>query len=344
MAESQNDEFGRRMIYPTNTHPNRAKPFLLGKGDWAERRYNDVGDWNDMPISNDVNGDFIVTLDTSGHKGRMPVLGMRFDQYPFDDEGNHRLIHVVKDQSILRKRGFMSGSISDWKNVEITMYWRVQRTVGDPNAYKAMGFSARGGPHHSEGGLFGISPCWGTALYVALNIKGEPIVAKELGHGPVAGIRIGSVFGGNIMNKWVGMKGVFYNKANGNPYIELWLDRQANNNWELVLSYEDTGRWFVVDNNGNFVNNDCGGVRGEAITWGGPGVIFKLDRITLVEMKWASVREILPPEGWPVRYLLNARKGYTDFSMRALAQEYRLIEPISLRKLTELESELYPFD
>jgi hypothetical protein len=333
------DEFGIRKIYPTNTHPNRAKPWLLGKGDWAKRRYNGVGDWNDMPISTDADGNFIVTLDTSGHKGRMPVLSLRLDRFP-RDENNSPIVHAVKNQSKLRKRGFMSGSKSDWKNVEMTMYWRVRDTVHDPDVYKAMAFSARGGPHHSEGGIFRLSRCWGTALYVALTFEGQPIVTKELGHGREAdGIRIGSVTGRNIMNKWIGMKGVFYTKANGNPYIELWIDKNAHNDWELVLSKEDDGSWFLSQG----VSNDCGGERNEKITWGGPGVIFKLDRITVVDMKWTSVREIVPPEGWPLRYLLNARNVPSPFSMRSLADEYGLTAPISLRRLTQLEAEKYPF-
>jgi len=44
MAETMVDEFGIRKIYPTNIHPNRAKPWLLGKGDWLKRRYNGVDD------------------------------------------------------------------------------------------------------------------------------------------------------------------------------------------------------------------------------------------------------------------------------------------------------------
>ena len=101
------DEFGIKKIYPTNTHPNRAKPCLLGKDDWAKRRYNGIGDCNDMPISTDADGNFIITLDTDDTKGRMPVLSLRIDQYPSDDVGVP-IIHKVRDQSVLRKRGYMS--------------------------------------------------------------------------------------------------------------------------------------------------------------------------------------------------------------------------------------------
>ena len=45
------------------------------------------------------------------------------------------------------------------------------------------------------------------------------------------------------MKRWIGMKGIFYNKSNGNVKIELWLDKDANNVWgeNPILEYEDQG-------------------------------------------------------------------------------------------------------
>lgn len=340
MAEAVNDIFGIRKIYPTNIHPNRAKTCLLGKGDWRRRRYNGIGDWNDMPTSTDADGNFIITLVTSGRKGRMPVLSLRRDQYPRDND-DHSIIHKVKNQNLLRKRGFMGSTKHDWKNVEMTMYFRVRRTVEDTEANKTMAFSARGGPHHSNGGLFRLSRCWGTALYVGLRVRvGTAYIKKELGHGYyTGGIESSGIVTGDLLNVWIGMKGIFYTKANGNPKIELWLDRQINNNWELILEYEDVGGWFLPPGK----NNKCKGERNEKITWGGPGVIFKLDGLNVVDMKWASVREIVPPEGWPLRYLLHARDVPSPFSMRSLVEEFGLRVPISLRQLTQLEAERFPF-
>lgn len=344
MAESINDPFGRRKIYPTNTHPNRAKPWLLGKGDWHDRRYDHWfdGNWDDYDLSTE-NNYVIINFHNDpifggGGKGRFPVLALRENQY-LDQDGNSTL-HNVRDQSRLRKRGFM-GTKNDWKNVEVTMYWRVNGIVNTQKVYKAMAFSVRGGPHHSDGGFFGISPCYGTALYVALTFDGEAILDKELRHGSyTSGARTGgSVTGGNIRDRWIGMKGIFYTKANGNPYVEVWLDKNVNNNWEQIISKEDDGTWFLTDG----AINDCSGQRNEKLTWGGPGVIFKLDRLTRVDMKWGSIRELIPPEGWPLKYLLRAREVSFPVSMRSLAAEYGLATPISIRELTEREAERYPF-
>jgi hypothetical protein len=79
MAESMVDEFGVRKIHRTNTHPNRAKPWLLGKGDWERRRYGTGwGNWTNHSMSTE-GGD--VTIEHDGDegilnrsKGRYPVL------------------------------------------------------------------------------------------------------------------------------------------------------------------------------------------------------------------------------------------------------------------------------
>jgi hypothetical protein len=330
MVDSKTDEFKVRKIYPTNTHPNRAKPWFLGKENWRERRITSDSEWSDYSPYWDFDHNLVLEF-AGGQFNRFPALALESSYY--DN------VFPTWDQSVLRKKGFMSTK-QDWKNVEITLYWRIRDVTDGSNLFRAMAFSVRGGPSHSNNGH-----CYGTAIYVQLSFEGVPYITKELGHDNYAeGVSSGiSATGGELKDRWIGMKGVFYNKANGNPYIELWLDKNANNDWELVLSKEDSGRWFIVDKNGNIKKNDCGGISDETITWGGPGVIFKLNYLTRVDIKYASIREILPPEGWPLRYLLNARKGFIDFSMRDLAQEHGLIAPISLRELTEREAELYPF-
>jgi len=188
------------------------------------------------------------------------------------------------------------GTLNDWKNVEITMYWKVVDTVDDPDASKLMAFSVRGGPHHSDAFLVGV-PCWGTALYVAISLTsglGIGKIEKELGHPDYSVPIFAEENIGDIRDRWIGMKGIFYTKVNGNPFIELWLDKNVDNNWERVLTKEDDEGWVLPEGE---VNN-CHGERNEKITWGGPGVIFKLADLRIVDMKWASVREIIPPDGF----------------------------------------------
>jgi hypothetical protein len=328
------DVFGIREIYPTNRHPNRAKPWVMGKDDWLERRYNGWGDWDNwstLQVDNYVMLAFTnygSILHPEPGKGRFPVLALRFLDY-YDDTS---YVSYVTDQKTLAKRGFMATK-QDWKNVEITMYFRIGAQKID-DTFAAMAFSVRGGPHHSD-------DCTGTALYVQISFEGVVHITKELGKSTyVAEDKNSGESVAQPFEHWIGMKGVFYTKANGNPYIELWIDKDPVNNlndWKLIIPKEDCGGWLLE------ANNDCGGANDEKITWGGPGVIFKIAHLPVVAMKWGTIREILPPEGWPVRYLLNARGVSPPYSMRSLSQEYGLTPPTSMRELTELEAERYPF-
>ena len=90
------------------------------------------------------------------------------------------------------------------------------------------------------------------------------------------------------------MKGIFYNMNKGNVKIELWLDKDANNDWgaKPVLEFEDNGGNWKIDKN---KNNECKGSKTERITWGGPVVIFRWDNLMDVDIKKVSVREIIVP-------------------------------------------------
>jgi hypothetical protein len=343
------DPFSTREIYPTNTHPNRAKPWYMGKGDWLERRYNGIGDWNDAPI-NPGNG-YVVINFHGGDKGRFPVLALRYDQYPTVGPGPVHIIVSQTNQSKLRKRGFM-GTIQDWKNVEMTLYFRVVADTTD--SWKAMQFGVRGGPHHSDS-LFGVSPCWGTALYVALTFQTDSYayLKKELGHPHYTDELKNKVTNANRHNRWIGMKGIFYTKANGNPYIELWLDLDNNNNWgeKPFLEIEDSGGFYLAedpDHDGyrmeydpvrdtyvQVYGNTCGGKTNEQITWGGPGVIFKLDNLGKVDMKWGSVREIIPKDGFSLKLFLNSKDFAPPVSLRSVAEHYGITAPISVNDLIQ---------
>jgi len=247
MTDIMVDDFGVRKIYPTNTHANRAKPWFMGKDNWLERKYNGVGDWNDCPISTDNNGDTVIKFRTTGDKGRLPVLAIPMEDYPTYTTDSGPVVVSRTDQSYLRKRGFM-GTKNDWKNLEVTLYWKTYATYDRPAGNNGMGFSVRGGPHHSDTFIVGV-PCEGTALYVAVNHAGEATIEKELRHPKYSKKVFKQCFdvSRDLMGKWIGMKGIFYTKANGNPYIEFWFDRNADNNWELLLFHEDTKRWFLKE-------------------------------------------------------------------------------------------------
>ena len=101
------DVFGVKMIHPTNTHPDRARPWFLGAGDWNDRRYNGTGDWNDCPFENQVIN--FGRLDDPENnilgprKGRLPVLALPGSEYPVDNITETVIIVSDTNQSRLRK-------------------------------------------------------------------------------------------------------------------------------------------------------------------------------------------------------------------------------------------------
>jgi hypothetical protein len=272
MASASVDEFGIRKIYPTNSSSDRPQAWLLGIGDWEAR----APGWEGSRSLTDG----FLQLNVKKNDGQI--------RYNVRSIPNTSSI-TEKNQKKLRTRGFMSTN-KDWKNVEITMYARVNDAEGERNGGKHFELLARGGSKHNAD-----KPCEGTALHTNLYVTGRVKLEKELSHtkGYTDDDPSKDNVTNNLMHRWVGMKGIFYNKSNGNVKIELWLDKDANNVWgeNPVLEFEDQGNWRIQNNN----ENECGGDKNEKITWGGPVVIFRWDNLTDVDLKCASVREIISP-------------------------------------------------
>jgi hypothetical protein len=121
-------------------------------------------------------------------------------------------------------------------------------------------------------------------------VTGENPVTKklEVSNGPLF-----SILDGEVRTRWIGIKGIIYNKSNGNPKVELWIDQLALNDWgnQPVLEYEDKGFWTLSEG----VVNVCNGDQNEKITWGGPAAIIRWDNIPDIDIRYASIREIIPP-------------------------------------------------
>ena len=169
-------------------------------------------------------------------------------------------------------------TIRDWKNIEATCYVNLTASTDDQ-----MVIYCRGG-HHDDT----YDGCLGFAYKLDLYFSGGVRVAKEQWHSD------GYVFGdeypamGAIEGRWVGMKGIVYNNAaNTEVTMEIWLDPNADNNWQLALKSVDAGGWGDQ-------GEHCGGEPDQVGTWGGPNVTYRWDNVDTFQMKWASVREINP--------------------------------------------------
>ena len=182
----------------------------------------------------------------------------------------------------LAQKGYMQSS-NDWKNFEITGYVKVISGSSGEN----FAWYGRGGRHTGDGYPEG---CEGSAYKGDLYYDGRTRFAKEQWH-------VSYVFSphkqpmGSIEDKWVGFKTMMWNTIqNGNTVVkmQIWLDKNNNNNWVKVDERIDSGGW------GN-EGGECGGASAQKITWGGPIATFRWDGATNVHIKNFSVREIQPP-------------------------------------------------
>ena len=80
----------------------------------------------------------------------------------------------------------------------------------------------RAAPHHPKEGVTAPDSCVGTCYLAGLRVNGETGISKELEHPKYAAGAYGASIldeSEDLMDKWVGMKGIFYTKANGNPKV-----------------------------------------------------------------------------------------------------------------------------
>jgi len=169
---------------------------------------------------------------------------------------------------------------SDWKNVEVTGYFRVLST-GQANEISLVTRSVR----HNDNVHLG---CGGSSYHNNIELfHGKFNYKKEEWHVhydilPLSENGIGSIFG-----RWVGFKGVVYNLPDGRVKLESYVDKQDNNHWEKADEFTDSGDW------GNDMIRCGAKTSGAIISWGSPMVIFKSTYVTF-DFTNLSVREIQP--------------------------------------------------
>lgn len=193
------------------------------------------------------------------------------------------------NHSIIEARGYWYKP-SDWKNVEMTGYFKLNDYVDDE--YSTYSRSIWHNRTHNG--------CGGSDYKLKLHFDGTVTFDKEEWHVhysdqpkpellPEHKIIDGA---GNLTNKWIGLKSVVYNmEQNGTSYpkMEMWIDQNNNNTWKKIHEYADKGGW------GSSMNR-CGGAPDQLITWGSPVVTFRWDDTANVDFRNLSVREIQPPQ------------------------------------------------
>ncbi len=206
--------------------------------------------------------------------------------------GYHPDLITSLDQQVLASQGYIQ-SPNDWKNVEMTGYFKVNSfTHSTQNGPAHIELLARGGRNtHDIGTIDGLSrQCEATTYhsntYVDGRVKFEKDLEHTIGYTSNDPEKLHAI--APLVGSWIGIKAVFYNVKDGHSVkLEQWINNN-NNTWHKVLSYVDHGQWGGGD-------PDCGGSDNQIITWGGPIAIFRWDNIDDMDVKDFSVREINPP-------------------------------------------------
>ena len=170
---------------------------------------------------------------------------------------------------------------SDWKNIEVTGYFKVTST----NSGDGISFVSRS-VRHSNSVQEG---CGGSSYHNNIRFDGTFQYKKEMWHVNYDILPPTKDGIGSIMDKWVGFKGIVYNLPDGTAKLESYVDKDNNNHWEKVQELVDVGDW------GDDMTHCNADSPGAVITWGSPMIIFKSNGVTY-DFKNLSIREIVPPQ------------------------------------------------
>jgi hypothetical protein len=163
----------------------------------------------------------------------------------------------------------------EWKNVEMTGYFRLQQGNDE------FTLIARQGPTYNDDG-----GCGAYGYYGMLSAEGDAFFKKKLFHhgGYTDRTAVEENVVDDLNDRWVGIKLVVYDLNGDEVKLELWVDDgDEENNWKKATEYVDDGDW---ETNGS----DCDRSSDDIIEEGTRGG-FRVDDSEF-EFKKLSIREI----------------------------------------------------
>jgi hypothetical protein len=199
-----------------------------------------------------------------------------------------------------RKTAGYTVDARDFRNVEMTGYWKVTQW-SDDDEYS---FYSHGG-HNTDGWP---EACLGTQYKGQIQRAGNPRFAKEYHHltGNTGYVfrTTGTKFTISARNNiWVGQKVCVYDTkdSSGKTVVkcEVWCDETGDadaskQNWRLMQELVDDGAWGEPSQTG-YISN-CHAVAQQQFLWGGPSATFRIDNV-IVQTKKFSIRNILAVGG-----------------------------------------------
>jgi outer membrane biosynthesis protein TonB len=188
---------------------------------------------------------------------------------------------------------------SDWKNIEITLIFKLldsSRSKGEDHAVSLVTRSITHSQLDSEYKKSDDEPkffCGGSSYHNNLSNDGKIRMKKEQFHINYEWERyndINNLSVGNIYDKIIGFKAIVYNINNTAVKLESWIDAENGGKgpYKKVHELIDNGDW------GDAMTECDAKTNGQAITWGSPIVILKANDF-LFDIYDIEVREINPP-------------------------------------------------
>ncbi|MDQ3851231.1 MAG: hypothetical protein M3299_00175 [Thermoproteota archaeon] len=171
--------------------------------------------------------------------------------------------------------------VDKWKNVEMTGYFKLKQ------GNDQFTLIARQGPSYNDDG-----GCGAYGYYGMLSAEGDAYFKKKLFHhggGYSDRTAVEENVVDNLDNRWIGIKLITYDLANGDVKLELWVDDgNQQNKWKKATEYVDDGDWEVS-------GSDCDRSDNDIIEEGTRGG-FRVDDSEF-EFKNLSIREIKGGQG-----------------------------------------------
>lgn len=269
--QSLNDKFGIHKIYPTKQN---------GREWYINMNNPNFGVFDpSSKISKDIDGSLMVNNHNNTYNNMEKSKSIENATNAPDEN---------KTKSEIRVNVGTAPGEKNWKNVEMTGYVKVKRTLD--NVRGDITWNVRGGVHNDK------HPCDGTALKGRIFDDGTVLWTKEIWHtGGYTSDRAEAKITDSIIGKWIGWKIIIYNIKNDSAVkMESYLDVKSKNTWQMVSETTDNGGWYSNRPDNVFYSVDCKRPKDYVITNDGPIATFRSDNLEW-NFKYLSIREIQPP-------------------------------------------------
>ena len=188
---------------------------------------------------------------------------------------------------------------SDWKNIEITMVFKLLDSARSKGEDHALSLVTRSISHSQLDSEYKKSKdehkyfCGGSSYHNNISNNGLTRNKKEQYHINYEWERyndINPLSVGNIYDKIIGFKAIVYNLNSTAVKLESWVDTENGGKgpYKKVHEFIDNGNW------GDAMTECDAKTDGQAITWGSPIVIIKANDFKF-NIYDVEIREIIPP-------------------------------------------------